>query len=107
LLIKSNDPHGLAYVETSTLDGYIMHHHHVIPSRERNLKQKETVSSFSKSGHTDEALLLKAVTGTITCDKPNSDIHSFSGVCLVGSVKADLSYQNLLLRVMKGLTERM
>lgn len=63
LLLTSSSEKGLCYVETANLDG------------ESNLKEKSTLAEVA---HLSPALL-EGLKGIATGDRPNAQLHHFSG----------------------------
>lgn len=84
LILRSSDPNGICYVETSNLDG------------ESNLKQRQIISSMSKAPDNFEP---PHFTSTIYCEQPNNQIYRFNGyVEHENGMKEPVDKMNLLLR---------
>lgn len=83
VLLSSSEPHGIAYIETSTLDG------------ETNLKIRQA-PKISVEYNTKEKLIL--MNAEVECEGPNKDVGSFAGTFIIGSIKYALKNNELLLR---------
>uniref|UniRef100_A0A0N5A897 Phospholipid-transporting ATPase n=1 Tax=Syphacia muris TaxID=451379 RepID=A0A0N5A897_9BILA len=84
LILRSSDPNGVCYVETSNLDG------------ESNLKQRQIIGTMSKAPDTFEPPDFNA---TIYCEHPNNQIYRFNGyVEHEDGVREPVDKLNLLLR---------
>jgi len=84
VLLTSNNPQGIAYVETSQLDG------------ETNLKQRQ---SREETVQLREPNTLHMLTGAqIKCETPNNRIHTFEGTLYWGSQVLRLEPKQVLLR---------
>ena len=90
ILLKSSNSSGIAYVETTRLDG------------ETNLKHKAAIRDMQ------DAILSESdasqINGNIYCDHPNSFIYNFDALMTIkvknsaNSYKYTLDYNQLLLR---------
>jgi phospholipid-translocating ATPase len=83
ILLSSNYPDGICYVETSNLDG------------ETNLKIRQ---ALEKTLHLQEDAMFRDVKQTIKCENPNADLYSFVGTMDWNGQQYPLSPQQLLLR---------
>jgi phospholipid-transporting ATPase len=70
ILIDSEKDEGVAFIETSTLDGEI--------SLKKKFSPKETAGLINNNGEFTNNF--KMITGTCKCEKPNTDIFRFNGV---------------------------
>ena len=70
ILIDSDKDEGVAYIETSTLDGEI--------SLKKKFSPKETAGLINQKGSFLSDF--KKLSGTCKCEKPNTDIFRFNGV---------------------------
>ncbi|XP_066430586.1 phospholipid-transporting ATPase IK-like [Eleutherodactylus coqui] len=84
LLLYSTEPGSACYVETAGIDG------------ETNLKYRHALRATHCALQTAEALA--EFDGIVTCETPNSILHSFTGVLSWKDTKYSLSNNNLLLR---------
>uniref|UniRef100_A0AC34QJV5 Phospholipid-transporting ATPase n=1 Tax=Panagrolaimus sp. JU765 TaxID=591449 RepID=A0AC34QJV5_9BILA len=83
VLLSSSEPHGIAYIETSSLDG------------ETNLKIRQA-PKISVEYNTKEKLGL--MNAEVECEGPNKDVGSFAGTLIIGNIKYALKSNELLLR---------
>lgn len=85
ILLQSSLAHGIAYVETSNLDG------------ELNLKTKSSLSISQKTVHSEKDI--KNFSGKFTCEAPNPNLYQFHGNFLdKWATCHPLEIENLLLR---------
>ncbi|XP_053317743.1 phospholipid-transporting ATPase IK-like [Spea bombifrons] len=84
LLLYSSEPNSLCYVETAELDG------------ETNLKFKQALSVTHKGLCTDESVA--EFDGKVTCEEPNSNMHTFIGTLEWNAQKYSLDNDHILLR---------
>lgn len=78
VLLESSDSEGIAYIETSNIDG------------ETDYKQRRTIKETQQGNYSN---------GLIECDHPNDDIYSFdSNITLNDKKKYSISSQQLLLQ---------
>ena len=84
ICIKSSDPEGNCFIQTSSLDG------------EKNLKPRVALSETQISVENPNLIRLMA---ELEMDAPDSDLYSCNGaICIGGDRKISLSVKNLLLR---------
>lgn len=87
ILLRSSDPLGTCYVETSNLDG------------ESNLKQRRVINSMLKYSNIDSQFKPTDFTSTIECESPNIQIHRFNGFLIHDDgTREALDMSNVLLR---------
>ena len=88
LLCPSNE--GLAFIKTSSLDG------------EKNLKKRQQPKDFQniiKNNDKKTSILnIMNLFGSIQCENPNKDLHSFKGLMSAYNDEYTLSDKQLLLR---------
>ncbi|XP_071969847.1 phospholipid-transporting ATPase IK-like [Engystomops pustulosus] len=84
LLLYTTETNGVCYVETAGIDG------------ETNLKFRLSVMATYCALQTSEAL--SEFNGIVTCETPNSLLHSFVGVLSWKGRKYPLNNENILLR---------
>ncbi|EGR30477.1 p-type ATPase, putative [Ichthyophthirius multifiliis] len=85
LLITSSDENGIAFVETSNLDG------------ENNLKSKYSLEQINKFGREYPLIDFK---GHLVCEKPNNRVHNFKGIIYIDENQSHpliLNNNNILL----------
>lgn len=74
LLVSSDGPNGVAYIETAALDG------------ESNLKAKQSIPAMAEACSTREKLM--GSNGEVVVEDPNLDLYNFEGkVTIDGEVK--------------------
>ncbi|KAK9300211.1 hypothetical protein QLX08_006987 [Tetragonisca angustula] len=84
LLLRSSDPHGVAYLDTCNLDG------------ETNLKERQVVRGFVDLQDTFEPAKFRSV---IEVDQPSTRIYRFHGAVVhPNGGRVPVSTENLLLR---------
>ncbi|KAG8782134.1 hypothetical protein FRC12_021196 [Ceratobasidium sp. 428] len=84
LLIASSEPEGLAYIETSNLDG------------ETNLKIKQ---ASPKTSHLTSAAAVARLAGHLRSEQPNNSLYTYEGTFeLAGGQKVPMSPDQMLLR---------
>ncbi|CAG7722204.1 unnamed protein product [Allacma fusca] len=84
LVLRTNDPNGLCYIETSNLDG------------ESNLKQREVIRGFVEKQSTFQPNEFKS---TIEVGPPTTKIYHFTGsITHPTGTKLPVTKENLLLR---------
>ncbi|QRW12581.1 phospholipid-translocating P-type ATPase [Ceratobasidium sp. AG-Ba] len=84
LLISSSEPEGLAYIETSNLDG------------ETNLKIKQ---ANPKTSHLTSAAAVARLAGHLRSEQPNNSLYTYEGTFeLAGGQKVPMSPDQMLLR---------
>jgi len=83
LLLSSNLPEGMCYIETANLDG------------ETNLKIRNSPNATCEKL---EVEALAAMKGKICCKPPNSNMYSFTGRMETDSQVIPLSLDNMLMR---------
>ncbi|KAI1699210.1 cation transport ATPase (P-type) domain-containing protein [Ditylenchus destructor] len=88
VIVRSSDPHGAVFVETSNLDG------------ESNLKQRTVLTSCKNFCNKTAKLEPENFRLKISCAQPDSRLNNISGtVTYVGTQKVDhISRDNVLLR---------
>ncbi|XP_040573208.1 probable phospholipid-transporting ATPase IM isoform X4 [Lepeophtheirus salmonis] len=84
LLLSSQNPNGLCYIETAELDG------------ETNLKSRQCVETTSLLG--DDVERLSKFNGHILCEPPNNNLSRFEGTLTWEGKKHPLDNEKLLLR---------
>ncbi|QRV83950.1 phospholipid-translocating P-type ATPase [Ceratobasidium sp. AG-Ba] len=86
LLISSSEPEGLAYIETSNLDGYVRNH----------LKIKQ---ANPKTSHLTSAAAVARLAGHLRSEQPNNSLYTYEGTFeLAGGQKVPMSPDQMLLR---------
>lgn len=83
VLLSSSEPQGMAYLETSNIDG------------ESNLKIR---MSHSNTTHLIDEESFSGFKATIKCEEPNERIYNFEGTMETGKECFPLDQTNLLLR---------
>lgn len=83
ILLSSSEPLGIAYLETSNVDG------------ESNLKIR---MSHQNTAHLTDPASLSEYKGQIKCEQPNERIYKFEGTITTGETCFSLDQGNLLLR---------
>ncbi|KAH7728267.1 putative phospholipid-transporting ATPase IA [Aphelenchoides avenae] len=83
VLLASSEPQGMAYIETSSLDG------------ETNLKIRQALSETADLVGTDQ---LNAFSADIECEPPNKQVTDWNGRIIVGDTQRPLGINQLLLR---------
>ncbi|GCB68803.1 hypothetical protein scyTo_0008283 [Scyliorhinus torazame] len=83
-LLSSSEPNSLCYVETAEIDG------------ETNLKYRQALSVTHKEVNTMDQLA--QFNGRIICEKPNCDLHSFTGTLFWKNQEFSLGNEQILLR---------
>ncbi|XP_038633110.1 phospholipid-transporting ATPase IC-like isoform X2 [Scyliorhinus canicula] len=83
-LLSSSEPNSLCYVETAEIDG------------ETNLKYRQALSITHKEVNTMDQLA--QFNGRIICEKPNCDLHSFTGTLFWKNQEFSLDNEKILLR---------
>ena len=83
VLISSSEPQGMAYLETSNIDG------------ESNLKIR---MSSARTCHLIDLESISDFKGTLKCENPNERIYNFEGSINTGTDSFSLDTNNLLLR---------
>uniref|UniRef100_A0A8C4T819 Phospholipid-transporting ATPase n=1 Tax=Erpetoichthys calabaricus TaxID=27687 RepID=A0A8C4T819_ERPCA len=84
LLLASTEPHSLCYIETADIDG------------ETNLKYRQALHCTHSRLQTEGQL--SDFDGLVTCEEPNSLLHSFSGTLHWMGEQYPLSNDRILLR---------
>ncbi|XP_072924288.1 phospholipid-transporting ATPase IC isoform X2 [Hemitrygon akajei] len=83
-LLSTSEPNSLCYVETTEIDG------------ETNLKYRQALNvTHSKVNTLDQ---LAEFDGRIVCEKPNCDLHSFTGTLYWQNREYSLNNERILLR---------
>ncbi|XP_051893680.1 phospholipid-transporting ATPase IC-like isoform X2 [Pristis pectinata] len=83
-LLSSSEPNSLCYVETAEIDG------------ETNLKYRQALSATHTKVNTLDQLA--KFDGRIMCERPNSDLHSFTGTLYWQNQEYSLDNEKILLR---------
>ncbi|CAD5221755.1 unnamed protein product [Bursaphelenchus xylophilus] len=83
ILLSSSEPQGMAYIETSSLDG------------ETNLKIRQALPS---TAHLINIQMVQNFDATIECEPPNRHLNEFTGKISTEDVIRPLSLSQLLLR---------
>ncbi|XP_041060874.1 phospholipid-transporting ATPase IC-like isoform X2 [Carcharodon carcharias] len=83
-LLSSSEPNSLCYVETAEIDG------------ETNLKYRQALSVTHNEVNTLDQLA--QFNGTVICEKPNCDLHSFTGTLFWKEQEFSLDNEQILLR---------
>ncbi|XP_078054498.1 phospholipid-transporting ATPase IC-like isoform X2 [Mustelus asterias] len=83
-LLSSSEPNSLCYVETAEIDG------------ETNLKYRQALSDTHSEVNTMDQLA--QFNGRIICEKPNCDLHSFTGTLFWKNQEFSLDNEQILLR---------
>ncbi|XP_067824383.1 phospholipid-transporting ATPase IC [Heptranchias perlo] len=84
MLLSSSEPNSLCYVETAEIDG------------ETNLKYRQALSITHNAVNTTDQLA--QFDGTIICERPNCDLHSFTGTLFWKNQEFSLDNEKILLR---------
>lgn len=84
LIIHSDNPRGVVYVETMALDG------------ETNLKSKQTLSMISQQYNAVENL--GDFKAQITVEHPNMDLYNFEGNVTIGDESKPLTNSQMIYR---------
>lgn len=87
VLLRTSDPNGVAFVQTTNLDG------------ESNLKTRcarlETAELLSTA---DKMPMPSMITGKVVCEKPNRNIYGFVGCAEIDGKQLPLGPSNIILR---------
>ena len=83
VLLSTNNPNGVSFIETSNLDG------------ESNLKVRQSLKITSNLINNSD---LESFNGFINCDLPNNFLYSFKGNIEINDLKYSLDNKQLLLR---------
>lgn len=84
ILLNSNGPKGICYIETKNLDG------------ETNLKHK--VANKDIMAYCPNEKSIANFRGTVRSEPPTDKIYQFEGIMNVEGKRVSLSYENFLLR---------
>lgn len=84
LLLSSEGPNGIAYIETAALDG------------ETNLKSKQAIPAIVKTCDTIEKLV--SCKGEIVVEDPNLDLYNFEGKVIIDGETKPLTNNQILYR---------
>lgn len=84
ILIGSSEPEGLAYIETSNLDG------------ESNLKLRMTPTALC--GKVTDFAAVNGISGSVKCEHPTANLYKFEGSVAIGGASISLDHNNLLPR---------
>lgn len=109
VLLSTSEEFGLCYVETSSLDGYVIlfiYNCHIFPlhtsinhvaiSRETNLKIRKSKNETLNIVSEVEAMQLNA---EIRCEAPNNRLYNFEGTMNINNdIVISLDPENILLR---------
>uniref|UniRef100_F1KSD9 Phospholipid-transporting ATPase n=1 Tax=Ascaris suum TaxID=6253 RepID=F1KSD9_ASCSU len=82
-LLSSSEPHAMAYIETSNLDG------------ETNLKIRQGLECTERLVTLQSISALKC---NIECEQPNRHVNEFTGTLRIGDIERPLGINQILLR---------
>lgn len=83
ILLSSSEPHGMAYIETSSLDG------------ETNLKIRQALPSTC---HLINIAMINNFSAEIECEPPNAHLNEFTGKISTQELVRPLCLSQMLLR---------